>query len=139
MAIDTNTVKKIAFLSRLRVSEDKIADTEKEFNNILKWIEQLKDVDTANVEPLESVNEEALRLREDVVDDGNQRDAVLANAPDAEYHQKSLHLDRADPCLRHYGSARDLRIRPQNVRRRHQFRYGDLRHARSCRNDPRLV
>lgn len=85
MAIDTNTVKKIAFLSRLRVSEDKIADTEKEFNNILKWIEQLKDVDTANVEPLESVNEEALILREDVVDDGNQRDAVLANAPDAEY------------------------------------------------------
>ena len=85
MAIHTNTVKKIAFLSRLRVSEDKIADTEKEFNNILKWIEQLKDVDTANVEPLESVNEEALRLREDVVDDGNQRDAVLANAPDAEY------------------------------------------------------
>lgn len=85
MAIDTNMVKKIAFLSRLRVSEDKIADTEKEFNNILKWIEQLKDVDTANVEPLESVNEEALRLREDVVNDGNQRDAVLANAPDAEY------------------------------------------------------
>ena len=85
MAIDTNMVKKIAFLSRLRVSEDKIADTEKEFNNILKWIEQLKDVDTANVEPLESVNEKALRLREDVVDDGNQRDAVLANAPDAEY------------------------------------------------------
>ena len=85
MAIDTNMVKKIAFLSRLRVSEDKIADTEKEFNNILTWIEQLKDVDTANVESLESVNEEALRLREDVVNDGNQRDAVLANAPDAEY------------------------------------------------------
>ena len=85
MAIDTDTVKKIAFLSRLRVSDEKIADTQKEFNNILKWIEQLKDVDTANVEPLESVNEKALRLREDVVDDGNQRDAVLANAPDAEY------------------------------------------------------
>ena len=85
MAIDTDTVKKIAFLSRLRVSDEKIADTQKEFNNILKWIEQLKDVDTSNVEPLESVNEEALRLREDVVDDGNQRDAVLANAPDAEY------------------------------------------------------
>ena len=85
MAIDTNMVKKIAFLSRLRVSDEKIADTQKEFNNILKWIEQLKDVDTSNVEPLESVNEEALRLREDVVNDGNQRDAVLANAPDAEY------------------------------------------------------
>ncbi len=85
MAIDTDTVKKIAFLSRLRVSDEKIADTQKEFNNILKWIEQLKDVDTSNVEPLESVNEEALRLREDVVNDGNQRDAVLANAPDAEY------------------------------------------------------
>ena len=77
--------KKIAFLSRLRVSEDKIEDTEKEFNNILKWIEQLQDVDTSSVEPLESVNEEVLRLREDEVTEGNQRDAVLANAPDAEY------------------------------------------------------
>ena len=85
MAIDTDTVKKIVFLSRLRVSEDKIEDTEKEFNNILKWIEQLQDVDTSSVEPLESVNEEVLRLREDEVTEGNQRDAVLANAPDAEY------------------------------------------------------
>ena len=85
MAVDTETVKRIAFLSRLKVNDDKIKDTEQEFNNIFNWIEQLNEVNTDNVAPLESVNEKALRLREDVVDDGNQRDAVLANAPDAEY------------------------------------------------------
>ncbi len=85
MAIDTETVRKIAFLSRLRIENSKIEETEKEFNHILDWIEQLNDVDTDNVEPLESVNDEALSLREDVVCEGNQRDEVLQNAPDAAY------------------------------------------------------
>lgn len=41
MAIDTETVKRVAFLSRLKVDDDKIVETEKEFNKILGWIEQL--------------------------------------------------------------------------------------------------
>lgn len=85
MAVDTETVKRIAFLSRLKVNDDKIKDTEQEFNNIFNWIEQLNEVNADNVAPLESVNDFNLTLRDDEVTDGNCRDEVLANAPDAEY------------------------------------------------------
>ena len=52
MAVDTDTVKRIAFLSRLKVDADKIDETKDEFNNILNWVEQLNEVDTEAVEPL---------------------------------------------------------------------------------------
>lgn len=85
MAIDKETVRRIAFLSRLRVDDDKIEATEKEFNKILQWVEQLKEVNTDEVEPLISVNENNLTLRADEVTEGNQADVVLANAPMKEY------------------------------------------------------
>ncbi len=56
-----------------------------ELNNILGWVEQLGEVDTDGVEPLTAVIDQKLRLREDVVDDGNIRDKVLANAPEAQH------------------------------------------------------
>ena len=85
MAIDKETVRRIAFLSRLRVEDDKIEAVENEFNKILNWVEQLKEVDTESVEPLISVNENHLILRKDEVTEGNQAEAVLANAPQKEY------------------------------------------------------
>ena len=85
MAVDTKTVKRIASLAKLKIDDDKVEDVEGEFNKILDWIEQLNEVDTNHVEPLLSVNDENLRLREDKVSDGNQRDAVLANAPVSSY------------------------------------------------------
>ena len=85
MAIDTQTVKRIAFLSRLKIEDDKIAATEEECNKILQWVDQLKEVDTAAVEPLVSVNENNITMRRDEVTDGNLADEVLANAPMKEY------------------------------------------------------
>lgn len=85
MAIDADTVRKIAFLSRLKVDDDKIEDTKDEFNKILTWVEELNEVDTNGVEPLVSVNQTNLTMRNDVVTDGNQPEAVLANAPLQEY------------------------------------------------------
>lgn len=85
MAIDHETVKRIAFLSRLRVEEDKLEETKEEFNKILAWIEQLGEVPTDQVEPLVSVNEENLFCREDVVNDGNKKAEILANAPMSEF------------------------------------------------------
>ena len=85
MAIDKETVKKVAFLSRLRIEDDKIEATEQEFNKILNWIEQLNEVNTDDVEPLVSVNESNIVCREDKVTEGNPSAAVLANAPQAEY------------------------------------------------------
>lgn len=85
MAVDTQTVKRIAFLSRLKIEDDKIAATEDEFNKILQWVDQLKEVDTENVEPLVSVNENNITMRQDIVTDGNIADEILANAPMKEY------------------------------------------------------
>lgn len=85
MAIDNETVKRVAFLSRLRVEEDKLEETKDEFNKILSWVEQLNEVNTDNVEPLVSVNEQNLRLREDEINDGNLKKEVLANAPMSEF------------------------------------------------------
>lgn len=85
MAIDTQTVKRIAFLSRLKVEENKIEATKEEFNKILNWIEELNEVNTDEVEPLIAVNDTTLRMREDVVSAGNCCEDVLKNAPAAEY------------------------------------------------------
>lgn len=85
MAVDENTVRRIAFLARLKVDDDKLDAVKDEFNKILNWVNELNEVDTNGVEPLVSVNEQTLRLRDDVVSDGNQREAVLKNAPSAEF------------------------------------------------------
>lgn len=85
MAIDQETVKRVAFLSRLKIEDNKIQATESEFNKILNWVEQLNEVNTDNVEPLVSVNESYITCREDKVTEENQAQAVLANAPQAEY------------------------------------------------------
>lgn len=52
MAIDRQTVNRVAFLARLKIDEDKIEATENEFNKILNWVEQLNEVNTDDVEPL---------------------------------------------------------------------------------------
>ena len=85
MAIDNMTVKQIAFLSRLKVEDEKVEATKEEFNKILNWIEELNEVNTDEVEPLISVNDTVLRMREDTVTSGNCKDEVLKNAPAAEY------------------------------------------------------
>lgn len=56
-----------------------------ELNNILGWVEQLAEVNTDGVEPLTAVIDQKLRLRDDQVTDGNIRDQVLANAPEAQH------------------------------------------------------
>ncbi|MCJ2183950.1 Asp-tRNA(Asn)/Glu-tRNA(Gln) amidotransferase subunit GatC [Novosphingobium sp. 1949] len=90
MSVDTATVAKIASLARIKVSESELEAMVPELNGILAWVEQLGEVDTANVEPMTAVIPNTLRLRDDVVDadpltGGGRRDAVLANAPVAEH------------------------------------------------------
>lgn len=85
MSVDTATVKKVASLARIAVSDDDAERLVPELNNILGWIEQLGEVDTGSVEPMTAVIPNKLRLRDDVVNDGGLRDDVLANAPQAEH------------------------------------------------------
>lgn len=85
MSVDKATVKKIASLARLAISDEEAQALLPALNNILGWVEQLGEVDVAGVEPMTAVIPNHLRLREDVVTDGNVRDRVLANAPQAEH------------------------------------------------------
>ena len=82
MSLDPATVRRIARLARIRVSEDQLAHLGAELSGILAWIEQLNEVNVDGVEPLTGAAQMALRLRDDVVNDGGNADAVLANAPD---------------------------------------------------------
>lgn len=85
MSIDLQTVKKIASLSRISVTEAEAGAMVPELNNILGWVEQLGEVDVTGVQPMTAVIPNHQRLRDDVVTDGNVRDKVLANAPQAEH------------------------------------------------------
>lgn len=81
MSIDQKTVARIAHLARLRIPDAEQTQVAGELNKILDWIAQLNEVDVAGVEPLSNVNDMAMRWREDVVNDGNKPDDILANAP----------------------------------------------------------
>ena len=85
MSVDTATVKKVARLARIAISDADAARLAPELSNILGWIEQLSEVDTAGVEPTTAVIPNTLRLRDDVVTDGGVRDQLMTNAPQAEH------------------------------------------------------
>lgn len=90
MSIDSSTVKKVASLARIAVTDGEAERLVPELNNILGWVEQLGEVDVSGVEPMTAVIPNHLRLREDKVNadpltGGGIRDKVLANAPQAEH------------------------------------------------------
>jgi aspartyl-tRNA(Asn)/glutamyl-tRNA(Gln) amidotransferase subunit C len=81
MSVDKETVNKIARLSRIAINDAEADKMVGELNGILAWVEQLGEVDVTGVEPMTAVIHNKLRLRDDVVTDGDVRDKVLANAP----------------------------------------------------------
>jgi len=83
MAIDIDTARKVAKLARIRVEEAALPGLAARLSGILGFMEQLNEVDVTGVEPMTSVTPMRLRRRADVVSDGGQQAAVLANAPDA--------------------------------------------------------
>jgi aspartyl-tRNA(Asn)/glutamyl-tRNA(Gln) amidotransferase subunit C len=85
MSVSTEQVRHIAKLARIAMSDEEIERLAPELNNILGWVEQLGEVDTDGVEPLTAVIDQKLRLRDDVVTEGNIRDDILANAPEAQH------------------------------------------------------
>jgi aspartyl-tRNA(Asn)/glutamyl-tRNA(Gln) amidotransferase subunit C len=84
MQIDEKTVHKIAHLARLEIKEAQIQGVQQSLTQILNWVEQLNEVDTSKVEPLFSVHLHEMPQRQDVINDGNYVDAILANAPEAD-------------------------------------------------------
>jgi len=85
MSIDAATVKRVAHLARIKLQDEDVPALERELNSILSWVEQLNEIETADIEPMTSVEAMTLRQREDVVTDGDYPERVLANAPDAQF------------------------------------------------------
>lgn len=81
MQVDEATVRRIARLARIKISDAEAKGLEKELSGILDWVKQLDEVDTSNVEPMTRVVAQGLAMREDVVSDGEIAAAVTANAP----------------------------------------------------------
>jgi len=90
MSVEPATVKRVAGLARIAISDEDAARLAPELGNILHWIEQLGEVDTSGVQPMTAVIPNQLRLRADVVGadpltGGGIRDALMRNAPQAEH------------------------------------------------------
>ncbi|MFM1814435.1 MAG: Aspartyl/glutamyl-tRNA(Asn/Gln) amidotransferase subunit [Pseudomonadota bacterium] len=86
MKVDETTVRRIARLARIKVTDEEAKSLEGEITNILEWVEQLGEVDTTSVEPMTRVVPIELKQRHDEVTDGDKADDVVANAPYAEDH-----------------------------------------------------
>lgn len=86
MQVDQATVMRIARLARIKVTDAEAKGLEKELSGILDWVAMLDEVDTANVEPMTRVVPIELKMRKDVVDDGEIADDVTGNAPLTEDH-----------------------------------------------------
>ncbi|MDO1581870.1 Asp-tRNA(Asn)/Glu-tRNA(Gln) amidotransferase subunit GatC [Rhizobium oryzicola] len=84
MSVDLATVKRVARLARIAVTEEEAERMTGELNGILGFVEQLSEVDVTGVEPMTSVTPVAMKKRVDVVNDGDKAADIVANAPVAE-------------------------------------------------------
>jgi aspartyl-tRNA(Asn)/glutamyl-tRNA(Gln) amidotransferase subunit C len=81
MQVDEKTVRRIARLARIKVTDAEAKSLEGELSGILDWVKMLDEVNTDGIEPLTSVVAMQLRLREDKVTDGEKAGEVTQNAP----------------------------------------------------------
>ncbi len=86
MSLDQATIQRIAKLARLNLGSEKMGAMQKDLNHILKFIDQLNEVDTSQVEPLAGVNIPTMPMRQDVINDGEIVKKILANAPEEACH-----------------------------------------------------
>ena len=86
MSVDADTVRRIAHLARIGVKDSEISHLQGELNAMLKFVEQLEEVNVEGVEPMTSVTPMQMKKRADVVNDGNIADDIVRNAPSTEGH-----------------------------------------------------
>ena len=86
MQVDEATVRRIARLARIKITDEEAKALEGELSGILNWVEQLDEVNTDGVEPMTRVIPMTLKMRADVVTDGDKVDDIMHNAPITEDH-----------------------------------------------------
>lgn len=83
MAIDKQTARRVAHLARIEVDEAGLEPLARDLSRIIDFMDELSEVDVDGVEPMTSVTPMRLKMRDDAVTDGDRRDDILRNAPDA--------------------------------------------------------
>jgi aspartyl-tRNA(Asn)/glutamyl-tRNA(Gln) amidotransferase subunit C len=86
MSVDAATVRRIAYLARIAVTDAEVPHLQGELNAMLAFVEQLSEVNVEGVEPMTSVIPMEMKQRADVVNDGEIADEVVANAPETQNH-----------------------------------------------------
>lgn len=86
MQVDEATVRRIARLARIKITDEEAKALEGELSGILDWVKQLDEVDTEGVEAMTRVVPITLKKRQDVVTDGGKADDIVSNAPASEDH-----------------------------------------------------
>ena len=81
MGIDLKTVKHISKLARISLTDEKAKKLASDLNSIFEFIEKLNKLNTDKIEPLTSIAETTLKLRNDEVKSKNIRDQILKNSP----------------------------------------------------------
>ena len=84
MSVDIDTVKRVARLARIAVTEEEAGRMTGELNTILGFVEQLGEVDVSGIEPMTSVIPIEMKKRQDRVTDGDKAADIVANAPATE-------------------------------------------------------
>lgn len=84
MALTSDDIEQIAHLARLGIEKDALAPLATDLSTLLHLVEQLQAVDTTGVEPMAHPADSSLLLRDDVVAESNERDALQAPAPATE-------------------------------------------------------
>jgi len=86
MSVDKDTVKRVARLARIAVSDAEVDVLQADLNAILGFVEKLDEVDITDVEPMTSAIGMSMKMRADAVTDGDQAAEVVANAPAGSDH-----------------------------------------------------
>ena len=86
MSVDADTVRRIAHLARIAVTDEEVEHLEGELNAILAFVEQLSEVDVSGADPMTSVTPMQMKERDDRVTDGEIPEVIVKNAPVSEDH-----------------------------------------------------
>ncbi|MEM9207477.1 MAG: Asp-tRNA(Asn)/Glu-tRNA(Gln) amidotransferase subunit GatC [Pseudomonadota bacterium] len=86
MSVTTETVRRVARLARIKITDEEAERMTGELSSILNWVEQLSSVNVADVEPMTAVIDMPMRKRDDSITDGEMADKVVANAPAEDDH-----------------------------------------------------
>jgi aspartyl-tRNA(Asn)/glutamyl-tRNA(Gln) amidotransferase subunit C len=86
MSVDRATVRRIARLARIAITDDEAKRLQQELSGILDWVAQLDEIDTSAVEPMTRVAAMKMKMRKDEVTDGFCADDILKNASNVDDH-----------------------------------------------------